>query len=85
MLPAPCSQLPAPCSVFREYIWLVTEHWPAPKERERMANYRTPSQVAGEATSRTAGTETATGTETNETVTSLKISSADSQMSCFRN
>ena len=29
----------------REYIWLVEAEWPDVRERERMANYRTPSQV----------------------------------------
>ena len=29
----------------REYIWLVEAEWPDARERERMANYRTPSQV----------------------------------------
>ena len=29
----------------REYIWLVESEWPDVRERERMANYRTPSQV----------------------------------------
>ena len=29
----------------REYIWLVETEWPDVRERERMANYRTPSQV----------------------------------------
>ena len=29
----------------REYIWLVEAEWPDSVERERMANYRTPSQV----------------------------------------
>ena len=29
----------------REYIWLVEKEWPDSVERERMANYRTPSQV----------------------------------------
>ena len=29
----------------REYIWLLEAEWPYSVERERMANYRTPSQV----------------------------------------
>ena len=32
--------------IIREFIWLMTAEWPDVKERERMANYRTPSQVS---------------------------------------